>query len=264
MEREGASPPTVPPSAPPSSPPSRPGSFAPIALGIALMILLAVVVQRLQRSGAPEDDASATTAGAASSRFGAKLAHWGPTPGLELIDRQSRPFRFAQLANKVVVVNFFFTSCPSTCVALTRKVRSLVAQQSGNADVEFVSITVDPDADTPDQLTTFARAQGGESPRWHWLTGTREQITQATYAFFAPFGEKDKVGDIVHSTKLYVVDRAGRIRSMINTEDDPSWFERCRHDVGVLLGETATTDAGPAPERPPLASPTGDAPVKSD
>jgi protein SCO1/2 len=238
----------------------RPGSFAPIALGIALMILLAVAVQRLRRGDAladgPGREGERSDVDASGTVFGRKLANWGPVPDLELTDRLGRPFRFDQLRDKVLVTNFFFSSCPSVCVGLTRQVRTLVAQLRGRAEVEFVSITVDPDADTPDQLTQFARAQGGESPRWHWLTGSRELITATTFAFYAPFGDKDDAGDIVHSTKLYLVDRAGRIRSMINTQDDAKWFERCLHEVGVLLEETAATDAGAPPERtaPPVDS----------
>ncbi len=246
----------------------KPGSFAPIALGIALTILLVVAVQRLRRdddgsNGNGETAAAGSRTADPASGFGRKLANWGPVPDRELTDRFRRPFRFDSRREKVLVVSFFFTSCPTVCVGLTRSVRNLVAQMRGRDEVEFVSITVDPEADTPDQLATFVRTQGGETPRWHWLTGTRELITATTFAFYAPFGDKDDAGDIVHSTKLYVVDRAGRIRSMINTQDDAQWFERCLHDIGLLLDETATSDAGPAPERTapepgaaPAAAPT--------
>jgi len=255
--------------APPGAPPAasaaagkKPGSFAPLALGIALTILLVVAVKRLQRDGG--ETAGGSGPADRSAGFGRKLANWGPVPDLELTDRLGRPFRFDSHRDKVLVVNFFFTSCPTICVGLTRNVRTLVAQLRGRDEVEFVSITVDPEADTPDQLTTFARTQGGETPRWHWLTGTRELITATTYAFYAPFGDKDDAGDIVHSTKLYVVDRAGRIRSMINTQDDAKWFERCLNDVGLLLAETAATDAGPAPERSAPPSPIEPAAAPAD
>ncbi|MSR47604.1 MAG: SCO family protein [Planctomycetes bacterium] len=214
----------------------RPGSFAPIALGIALIVLLVIVVQRLRQSAVDQDDA-------AGDRFGSKLAVWGPVPDLALTDRFTKPFTRANLADRVFVVNFFFTGCPGPCVDLTRCVRTLAGNLRGVEDVSFASITVDPDADTHDQLTSFARANAGEQPNWHWLTGTREEITKTCLGFFAPFGEKDKAGDIVHSTKLYVVDRQGQIRSRINTQEDPDWLERAVHDIRLLLGSEAAATA---------------------
>ena len=197
-----------------SEEPRKPGSFAPIALGIALMVLLAVVVHRLRKPGG--DDAN----GGVHVVEGRTLAVFGPVPEVALTDRFTRPFRFETLKGRVTVVNFFFTTCPGPCIPLTRNVRLLVSTFRAEPNVGFASVSVDPAADTPDQLTTFARAQGGEFPRWDWLTGTREEIVKTCRGFFAPFGEKNKEGEILHSTKLFVVDQEGRLRSAIDTQND--------------------------------------------
>ncbi len=236
----------APPSKSTAAAPARPGSFAPIALGIALMLLIAVVIQRMQRGGEPVGSGAQDV-----TAKGAKLAVWGPMPTLELVDSSGRPFALAGQKGRVTVVNFFFTGCPGPCVDLTQKVRTLMSSFRAQPDVDFVSISVDPEADTPDQLTTFARVQGGEFPRWHWLTGTKEQITAVCLGFFAPFGDKDDAGDIVHSTKLYVVDREGRIRSMVNTQIDPDWLGSAAHAIRLLIAG----DAGAADAELPSKSP---------
>ena len=175
-------------------------------------------------------------------------AVFGPVPEVALTDRFTRPFRFETLKGRVTVVNFFFTTCPGPCIPLTRNVRLLVSTFRAEPNVGFASVSVDPAADTPDQLTTFARAQGGEFPRWDWLTGTREEIVKTCRGFFAPFGEKNKEGEILHSTKLFVVDQEGRLRSAIDTQNDGEWLERAVHDIRLLLESPALPpDAMPSP-----------------
>ena len=239
---------TAPPAPNGARPAAKPGSFAPIALGLALTMLVAVAIQRL-RSGADDPSADPTAGAAAAIGKGEKLAVWGPMPEIELIDAKNRPYPLAQQRGRVTVVNFFFTGCPGPCVDLTQKVRTLLASFRAEPDVDFLSISVDPEADTPDQLATFARVQGGEFLRWHWLTGTKQQVTDVCLGFFAPFGEKDAAGDIVHSTKLYVVDRQGRIRSMVNTTLDPDWLASAAHAIRLLLAGDAGADEAELPSK---------------
>jgi len=220
-----------------ATPPRKPGALAPVVIGFALMVLLVVVIQR-RRAGAWDEDPALDAEHAKLEGFGTKLADWGPLPEFALIDRRSRPFGRESMGGSVCVVNFFFTSCPGPCLDLTRKMRGVMQLFRGDPQVQLVSISVDPESDTPEQLDSYVRVQGGDFANWHWLTGSKEEVKKACAGFLAPFGAKDAAGDITHSTRIYVVDANGRIRSMIDSQIDAQWLERVAHDVRLLKEQT--------------------------
>jgi hypothetical protein len=83
-----------------------------------------------------------------------------------------------ELLGKIWVADFVFTNCSGPCIPMTQGLRTAVQDLRGEPDVEFVTITVDPETDTPDVLRNFATARGGLSPRWHWLSGDKAVIFQ--------------------------------------------------------------------------------------
>lgn len=97
-----------------------------------------------------------------------------------LRDQDGRAVRFYSdvLEGNVVVVNFIFTRCTDACPLLTRRmnaVRRALGDRFGR-DVRFVSISVDPEFDTPQELRRFADRQGATFPGWTWLTGKKEDV----------------------------------------------------------------------------------------
>lgn len=97
-----------------------------------------------------------------------------------LLDQDGRAVRFYSdvLEGNVVVVNFIFTRCTDACPLLTRRmnaVRRALGDRFGR-DVRFVSISVDPEYDTPQELRRFATAQEASFTGWTWLTGKKEDV----------------------------------------------------------------------------------------
>ena len=81
------------------------------------------------------------------------------------------------LKDKIVVVNFFYTSCADLCSLQTARMAQVydwLSERMGR-DVFFLSITLDPENDTPEKLATFAKGFGA-GKGWTFLTGTRENI----------------------------------------------------------------------------------------
>jgi protein SCO1 len=110
----------------------------------------------------------------ASSKVGAE-----PFPNVALQTHDGARVRFYEdlIKNKVVLINFFFTTCTSICPRTTenlRKVEEGLGDHLGR-DVRMISITVDPDTDTPRVLEEYAR-RNGTKPGWFFVTGSRKDI----------------------------------------------------------------------------------------
>jgi protein SCO1/2 len=111
----------------------------------------------------------------------------------------------------------------------------LAKQVRGQGDVRLVSISVDPERDTPEALTRFARRYGAPSEQWIFLTGTPQTVHQLA---FTTFHVGDVLGKIEHSTKFVLVDKRGRIRgyySSLGQDDLPALLR----DVEALRREHA-------------------------
>jgi protein SCO1/2 len=92
---------------------------------------------------------------------------------------------------------------------------SLNKQIPADSSVKLVSFSMDPEHDTPQVLSQYAKTQGAESPRWYFLTGKREDMFKLTRDQFKQVvteegGTPDE--PIVHSTRFVLVDRRGRLR----------------------------------------------------
>ena len=99
---------------------------------------------------------------------------------LEVVDQNGKKLRFYSdvLKGRVVLINFIFTNCPDACPMVTHKlmqVRNLMVE-SIKDDVWFISVSVDPERDTPEAMKEFARKQGVDERRWLFLTGDKKNL----------------------------------------------------------------------------------------
>jgi protein SCO1/2 len=99
---------------------------------------------------------------------------------LEVVDQNGRSLRFYSdvLKDRVLLINFVFTNCSDACPLMTQKLiqtRQLLVEAVRD-DVWFVSISVDPERDTPEAMKDFAEKQGADDKRWIWLTGPKENL----------------------------------------------------------------------------------------
>ena len=95
---------------------------------------------------------------------------------------ESRRFYTDLLKDRIVLISFFYTSCPDFCPFMMDKlarVRGLLGPRVGK-DIHFVSISVDPEQDTPERLRAFARSFE-ITDGWDLITGKKENIDYITY-----------------------------------------------------------------------------------
>jgi len=102
---------------------------------------------------------------------------------VQLVAQDGRPMRFYDdvLKGRLVLVNFVFTECGDACpliTALLLQTRQLLGAQASEA--RFVSITVDPERETPQTMAAFAKKHSAVDPEWLWLSGSKANIEQVT------------------------------------------------------------------------------------
>jgi protein SCO1/2 len=149
-------------------------------------------------------------------------------PEFTLTSQDGTPISLADFRGKVVAVTFIYTLCTDTCSVLT-PMMSFVQDRLGHdfgTKIAFISITVDPERDTPLVLREYARAFGADLGGWAFLTGASETIREVTRRYGVFVGSAAS-GDIDHSFLTSVVDPRGILRvQYLGTRFDPEEFRR--------------------------------------
>ena len=141
------------------------------------------------------------------------VLNYGAVPAFQLTNQDGRSFGSGDLANKIWIADFIFTSCPGPCPIISSRMSEL-QKPLENTDVHLVSFTVDPDKDTPQVLRNYANRMRAQPGRWDFLTGNRSAIYDLSAKGFklGVADGSDEMGMPVHSTRIVLVDRHGQIR----------------------------------------------------
>jgi len=162
-------------------------------------------------------------------------------PEFQLISQEGQPIKREDLLGKPWVASFIFTNCAGPCTNLTKTVMELNAATK-DADVKFVSFTVDPARDTPERLTQYAEMFAAKPDRWLFLTGEKSAIYDLIRNTFQLVVEEEPTSsarlgfEFAHSTRLIHIDAEGKIAGSYKGED-PAEIAILRR---VLLGQTQT------------------------
>ncbi|MCZ6602759.1 MAG: DUF420 domain-containing protein, partial [Planctomycetota bacterium] len=161
----------------------------------------------------------------------------GKVGDFDLIAQDGERLRRSDLRGTVWIADFIFTRCAGPCPIMTSRMRLM--QDDLDPEVRLVSFTVDPDYDTPEVLTRYARNYGADLEQWSFVTGDRDQIVRFSVdSLKLLVGDQDAANQIPHSKEYVLVDRRGRIRGYYTATDDEK-LAQLRIDVKVALGESA-------------------------
>ena len=177
-----------------------------------------------------------TQAWAHASKAKGRLTVVGSAPGFALVDQEGAKVALADLGGTVRAVTFIYATCKDTCPTLTAKM-ALIQKKLG-ADfgkrVRFVSITVEPEVDTPVVLKAYGERFGADLRGWSFLTGTGKEIEDVVRRYGA-FAKRVKPGDVDHLFLTSLIDRKGMLRvQYLGYRFDPDEMLR---DVRALLRE---------------------------
>jgi len=143
----------------------------------------------------------------------------GEVPPILLTTSEGTPFGNAQFDGKVTVVDFIFTRCTGVCPVMADRMQRLYKLFDGRPEIQFVSITVDPEYDTPEVLKGYASRMGVTDNRWLFLRTAGDSVAYVSErGFLLPAGELPAG----HSSKFVLVDSRGQIRGYYSSEDDQS------------------------------------------
>ena len=175
-------------------------------------------------------------AGAHDASSEQRLPVIGPAPEFALTSQDGLPVTPADFRGRVVAVTFIYTACPDVCPLLTDKMAH-VRDELGAAfgpEVAFVSITVDPEHDTPEVLKEYAATFDADPGGWVFLTGAPADVREAAQGFGVAVA-KPTDGQVAHTLLTTLVDRDGAMRvQYLGYRFDP---EELRRDLLGLLGE---------------------------
>ncbi|MEO1370683.1 MAG: SCO family protein [Acidobacteriota bacterium] len=157
-------------------------------------------------------------------------------PDFSFTNRDGRTIDRQSLGGQPWVADFIFTTCPGVCPVLTRRMKDLADEVPADR-VRLVSISVDPDNDTPDVLEAYAQ-KNGAGDNWLFLTGDRSEIERVIKDGFKlaydPTPQANSAEAIVHSNRFVLVDAAGQIRGYYDAFNDDD-LANLRRDLASLL-----------------------------
>jgi uncharacterized membrane protein YozB (DUF420 family)/cytochrome oxidase Cu insertion factor (SCO1/SenC/PrrC family) len=158
----------------------------------------------------------------------------------QLTERSGRAITQADLADRVWIASFIFTRCPSSCPRISSTMRGLQVRLV-NTKVRLVSLSVDPEHDTPAVLSDYARKFGADEDRWWFLTGPKADVYNLILHKFLLGVAESSSADlqagaeaVSHSARLALVDRGNRVVGYFDSDD--------RDDIRRLIDRARQLD----------------------
>ncbi len=156
-----------------------------------------------------------------------------PATHLELATGET--IKFADLAGDIVFVDFIYTRCPTLCVALGTNFARLqdALRRTGRDDVRLLSISFDPEYDTPEALRAYGEAYGADMRLWSLARVNDSAELKRLLAVFGIVVIEDEAGGFTHNAAIHFVDRNGRLARIYDQDD----IEAALEGIGPWRGD---------------------------
>ncbi|MBT8316514.1 MAG: SCO family protein [Lutibacter sp.] len=177
-----------------------------------------------------------------------KLVTIAKVPSFEFTNQDGKLISNSFYENKVYVVEFFFTTCPTICPKMNANMVKIQNEFYAFQDFGIVSFSINPKHDTPEILKQYAKDHGATLKNWNFLTGKQDDIYElANNGFTLYAGENSEAeGGFEHSGMFALIDKEGNIRSRLDDLGnpvafydglDPKGVEMIKEDIAILLKE---------------------------
>ncbi len=204
------------------------------------------IVDRIENNGIIKGDRLDKVSN--SSNDNGKLEKIGPAPKFELVNQDNAKITNETYKGKVYVLEFFFSTCPSICPKMNLSMLQIEKTFFGNPNFGIVSISIDPEHDTPAVLKAHRELLGVKSSNWNFLTGDKVYIFDLSNKGFNLYaGQNSKVkGGFEHSGLFALIDKNGNIRCRKDEFGNPILYydgldkkgvRDIQQDIAILLKE---------------------------
>ncbi|WP_037348891.1 SCO family protein [Sediminibacter sp. Hel_I_10] len=166
-------------------------------------------------------------------------------PPFEFVNQEGDTITNKDYENKVYVVEFFFTTCPTICPRMNRNLVQIQNTFSDFEDFGVASFTINPEHDSPEVLKAYAEKYGITNPNWNLMTGDQEEIyALANVGFNIYAGQNPEVdGGFEHSGNFALIDKNGFMRSRKDNFGNPKIFYK-----GIVSEEEQQDEDGETEE----------------
>ncbi|MCC7332307.1 MAG: SCO family protein [Flavobacteriales bacterium] len=160
-------------------------------------------------------------------------------PYFEFINQDGNKITRDNLLGHVYVVDFFFVSCPSICPKMTTNMGYLQSKFKDNKNLRFLSITVNPEADSVSVLADYAKKVHADTKSWHFVTGNKDSIYNVAFSGFFVSVQKDSIapGGFLHSNMLILIDKNAHIRGYFDGTTHKVVKEQLIDAIDILYKE---------------------------
>ncbi|MCG3205114.1 MAG: SCO1 protein [Elusimicrobia bacterium] len=161
---------------------------------------------------------------------------YGSVKDFVFVDQTGQPFGLKNLKQKYWLADFFFTRCMGPCPLLTNKMKELQAEFSHKEKLSFVSFSVDPDHDTPEVLSLYAKTYELNLNKWTFVTGSKEkmyELIRESFHLAVEPSNPPSLNDILHSLYFVLVNPQGQVTGYFNT-GDPEAMKKLRHALANI------------------------------
>lgn len=214
-------------------------------MGVSLVILvfgiifIPKIIERIKDNSVVQGDRIDAVSNHRNKSVDTGLVEIGPEPNYSLTNQDGKTITNKDYQGKVHVVEFFFSTCPTICPKMNENMLIIEKEFLGNPNFGIVSITINPDTDTPKVLKEHAEVLGVTSSNWNFLTGKQDYIYQiANKGFNLYAGQNKEVsGGFEHSGYFALVDKKGTIRSRKDANGNPQIYYNGleKNDVKAII-----------------------------
>lgn len=164
------------------------------------------------------------------------LYTFSKVPDFEFVNQNGDTITNKNYEDKVYVVEFFFTTCPTICPLMNQKMATVQDAFFGNPNFGIASFSITPDIDTPEVLKDYAQRYNITHKNWHLLTGKSQEevFSLSDRGFKLPTGlGGEEHGGFYHSGLFALVDKKGNIRSRYDEYGNPIVYYRALDEHGL-------------------------------